>query len=223
MSAPRTPSFGVEPASLQGHHAQIAGQGPLSTAEVRSIDRHFRKRWKALLSVDDAIGGLVHTLEELELLTSTCVLVPSPSRPVPSRLLSLRPVRSPLILSRPISSHPVPSHLLSPRPVPFPLTLSRPISSHPVPPHLPPSPPTLSQLVPSLLIPPHPHPCRYVMMTSDHGYNLGQHNLPACKLQVDKHTPSTRPSPPITSRTIPHHTIPYHTIPYHTIPYHTIP
>ena len=98
MSAPRTASYGVPPEALRGHHRQIANQGPLTSGERLSVDRHFRKRWKSLLSVDDAIAGVVQAVEELQLIDST-----------------------------------------------------------------------------------------YFFVTSDHGYNLGQHNLPSCKLQVYDH------------------------------------
>ena len=98
VQAPRTPSFGVEPWRLGGHHAMIAGQGPLLAHERRAIDLQYRKRWKALLSVDEAIDAVALTLGALALSSST-----------------------------------------------------------------------------------------YFFVTSDHGYNLGQHNLPSCKLNVYEH------------------------------------
>ena len=97
--APRTASFGVTPAALAGHHALVASQGPLTADEERSIDRHFRKRWTSLLSVDDAIAGVCAELDTLGVLDTT-----------------------------------------------------------------------------------------YIFVTSDHGYNLGQHNLPSCKLQAYDHS-----------------------------------
>lgn len=98
VKAPRTASYGVEPSALAGHHALIAGQGPLTHDERNAIDLQFEKRWKALLSVDDAIAGVARALEQLALWGST-----------------------------------------------------------------------------------------YMFITSDHGYNLGQHNLPSCKLNVYDH------------------------------------
>ena len=96
--APRTPSFGVDPHVLAHHHEQIAKQPILTDDEIHAIDRHFEKRWKSLLSVDDAVVGIAHTLDELKVAAST-----------------------------------------------------------------------------------------YFIVTSDHGYHLGQHNLPSCKLQVYDH------------------------------------
>ena len=96
--APRTESYGVDPARLAGHHALIARQGPLTADERNAIDRLFRKRWKSLLSVDDAVVALAGALDRHALWDST-----------------------------------------------------------------------------------------YVFVTSDHGYNLGQHNLPSCKYQVYDH------------------------------------
>mmetsp|Transcript_38219 Transcript_38219/g.126567 ORF Transcript_38219/g.126567 Transcript_38219/m.126567 type:complete len:674 (+) Transcript_38219:1039-3060(+) len=99
VRAPRTASFGVAPSRLADHHGMIAGQGPLLPHEVSAIDRQFRKRWKALLSVDDAIAAVAASLESLRLWRWT-----------------------------------------------------------------------------------------YFFVTSDHGYNLGQHNLPSCKLSVYDHS-----------------------------------
>eukprot|EP00947_MAST-08B_sp_MAST-8B-sp1_P006501 g6501.t1 len=99
IRAPRVENFGVDPNRLRGHHAQIAAQGPLLPHEVASVDRQYRKRWVALLSVDDAIEGVVNTIDELGLANST-----------------------------------------------------------------------------------------YIFVTSDHGYNMGNHNLPSCKLQVYDHS-----------------------------------
>ena len=48
-SAPRTENWGVDPKLLAGHHALIAGQGPLLPNEERAIDMQFRKRWKSIL------------------------------------------------------------------------------------------------------------------------------------------------------------------------------
>ena len=95
VSAPRTPGFAVDPSVLKGHHAMIASQGPLLPNEQRAVDFQFRKRWKALLSVDDAIAGVANTLEELKLWDSTyffitsdhgCTDAPSPVLPLLSLL-----------------------------------------------------------------------------------------------------------------------------------------
>ena len=76
-SAPRTESYGVDPLRLAGHHALIAGQGPLLPNEERAVDMQFRKRWKAILSVDDAVAGVVRTLDELDLWNRTYLFITS--------------------------------------------------------------------------------------------------------------------------------------------------
>mmetsp|Transcript_75456 Transcript_75456/g.233423 ORF Transcript_75456/g.233423 Transcript_75456/m.233423 type:complete len:560 (-) Transcript_75456:202-1881(-) len=97
-SAPRTPDYNASAEQLANHHWLIAQQGPITPEEGREIDELFRNRWRTLLSVDDAIAGMVEVLDELGIANST-----------------------------------------------------------------------------------------YVLITSDHGFNLGQHRLPSCKLNVYDH------------------------------------
>lgn len=97
-SAPRTPDYNASAETLANHHWLIAQQGPITEKQGEVIDELFRNRWRTLLSIDDAIAGVVHALEELQVLDST-----------------------------------------------------------------------------------------YIFITSDHGYNLGQHRLPSCKLNVYDH------------------------------------
>lgn len=98
LSAPRTPDYNASAEQLSGHHALIAKQDVITEAQGRTIDELFRNRWRTLLSIDDAIAGMVHTLEDTGVLNHT-----------------------------------------------------------------------------------------YIIITSDHGYNLGQHRLPSCKLNVYDH------------------------------------
>jgi len=96
--APRTPDYNASSEQLAGHHWLIAQQGPITEKQGQEIDELFRNRWRTLLSIDDAIAGMVDALDEIGALDST-----------------------------------------------------------------------------------------YIFITSDHGYNLGQHRLPSCKLNVYDH------------------------------------
>eukprot|EP00947_MAST-08B_sp_MAST-8B-sp1_P002915 g2915.t1 len=96
--APRDPSYNASAETLADHHWLIAQQSPITDEQGATIDELFRNRWRTLLSIDDAIEGVVNTIDELGLTDST-----------------------------------------------------------------------------------------YFFVTSDHGYNLGQHRLPSCKLNVYDH------------------------------------
>lgn len=96
--APRTPDYNASKEQLADHHWLIAQQGPITSEQGDEIDELFRNRWRTLLSIDDAIEGMIATLDDLGVLDST-----------------------------------------------------------------------------------------YFFITSDHGYNLGQHRLPSCKLNVYDH------------------------------------
>lgn len=97
-AAPRTPDYNASAEQLAGHHALIANQEPITEKQGDTIDELFRNRWRTLLSIDDAIEGMVQTLQDIGVSERT-----------------------------------------------------------------------------------------YFLITSDHGYNLGQHRLPSCKLNVYDH------------------------------------
>jgi len=97
-AAPRTPDYNASAEQLAGHHWLIAQQDPITEEQGHQIDDLFRNRWRTLLSIDDAIAGVVDTLESVGAMSST-----------------------------------------------------------------------------------------YFVITSDHGFNLGQHRLPSCKLNVYDH------------------------------------
>ena len=44
---------------------------------VRAVDMQFRKRWKALLSVDDAVAGIANAIDGLDLWDTTYFFVTS--------------------------------------------------------------------------------------------------------------------------------------------------
>ena len=51
---------------------RIAQQDIITTSQAEAIDHLFRDRWRALLSVDDAVVGVMDALEELQVLENTC-------------------------------------------------------------------------------------------------------------------------------------------------------
>ncbi len=75
--APRTPDYNASAQTLAGHHWLIAQQGIITDAQGVEIDELFRDRWRTLLSVDDAVAGVVGALDELGVLDSTYVLLTS--------------------------------------------------------------------------------------------------------------------------------------------------
>tara|TARA_B110001452_G_scaffold234810_1_gene213318 strand:- start:85 stop:1779 length:1695 start_codon:yes stop_codon:yes gene_type:complete len=98
LAAPRTPAYNASKEQLAGHHHLIANQDMITPEQGVFIDGLFRDRWRTLLSVDDAVAGVVAAVRSLGAFDST-----------------------------------------------------------------------------------------YFLVTSDHGYNLGQHRLPSCKLNVYDH------------------------------------
>merc|ERR1712232_1018002 len=58
-SAPRTPDYNASAQQLAHHHALIANQKPITDQQGKQIDELFRNRWRTLLSIDDAIEGMV--------------------------------------------------------------------------------------------------------------------------------------------------------------------
>lgn len=98
LAAPRTPAYNASKEQLADHHHLIANQDIITQEQGALIDELFRDRWRTLLSVDDAVAGVVSAVRSLGAFDST-----------------------------------------------------------------------------------------YFLVTSDHGYNLGQHRLPSCKLNVYDH------------------------------------
>jgi len=98
LQAPRDPAYNASHELLKDHHWLIAQQPIITEEQGREIDNIFRDRWRSLLSVDDAVVGVINALTEEGVLDNT-----------------------------------------------------------------------------------------FMFFTSDHGYNLGQHRLPSCKLNVYDH------------------------------------
>ena len=58
-------------AARADHHGNIATQPMLSAQSAVVISEIFKNRWRTLMSVDDAIAGVIAAVEELGLADST--------------------------------------------------------------------------------------------------------------------------------------------------------
>eukprot|EP01043_Picozoa_sp_COSAG02_P020749 COSAG02_NODE_1030_length_15077_cov_36.210119_13_plen_580_part_00 len=74
VTAPRLPTFNFHAVS---HHPTIAALPDLTRAGEQIVDQQMRDRWGTLLSVDDLVAGVVHNLEELNVLERTYILFSS--------------------------------------------------------------------------------------------------------------------------------------------------
>jgi len=74
LQAPRTPNYNVTGKDM---HWLIDQQQPISDTCADQIDENFRNRWRALLSVDDAIAAMVDTIDELGLWNRTYMFMTS--------------------------------------------------------------------------------------------------------------------------------------------------
>lgn len=73
-TAPRTPSWNY---SAKDHHWLIAQQPPLTTGDVRGLDRVFQQRWRCLRAVDDMIAALTREVDLLGVGDSTYIFATS--------------------------------------------------------------------------------------------------------------------------------------------------
>ena len=71
LSAPRDPAFNASKELLADHHWLISQQDIITTEQGEAIDHLFRDRWRSLLSVDDAVVGVMAALEQLDVLENT--------------------------------------------------------------------------------------------------------------------------------------------------------
>lgn len=77
MKAPRGPNYNASKENLANFHWLIAQQDIITEKQADQIDQNFRNRLRTLLSVDDAVAGVVGTLDELNLLDNTYVFFTS--------------------------------------------------------------------------------------------------------------------------------------------------
>lgn len=76
--APRTPAFNREEEDDPKKHWLMETQPRrMSNQTMEMVDEVFRNRWRTLLSVDDLIAKVHHTLERLSLLDNTYILLTS--------------------------------------------------------------------------------------------------------------------------------------------------
>jgi len=74
LTAPRTPDYN---ASCPDFHWLVAHQDIITPDQAAQTDNVFRNRWRALLSVDDGIAGIVDVVEELGVADRTYVIITS--------------------------------------------------------------------------------------------------------------------------------------------------
>lgn len=72
--APRTPHYNL---SALDHHWLVRSQQPLTQSEARKVDDLYVSRLKTMVSVDDLVQELVHTLEERGVLNETYIIFTS--------------------------------------------------------------------------------------------------------------------------------------------------
>ena len=78
IKAPRTPAFNNMEADNYMKHWVVSGQvRPLSQSAINAMDEVYRKRLRTLLSVDDAIDGVMRLLDSLNVLEDTFVFFTS--------------------------------------------------------------------------------------------------------------------------------------------------
>lgn len=73
-SAPRTPDYN---ASCPDFHWTVAHQAPITAKQAAQTDNVFRNRWRASMSVDDGVAGIVATVEDLGIQNRTYFFVTS--------------------------------------------------------------------------------------------------------------------------------------------------
>lgn len=71
LSSPRDPAYNASKELLADHHWLIAQQDIITEEQGQQIDHLFRDRWRALLSVDDAVVGVMSALSDLGVLDNT--------------------------------------------------------------------------------------------------------------------------------------------------------
>lgn len=74
LKAPRTPDYN---ASCPDHHWLVAHQDIITEKQAEQTDNVFRNRWRAQMSVDDGIAGIVDAVEGLGVADRTYFIVTS--------------------------------------------------------------------------------------------------------------------------------------------------
>ena len=71
LAAPRGGAYNASKEQLADHHWLISQQDAITEEQAGEIDHLFRDRWRALLSVDDAVVGVMDALEALGVMDNT--------------------------------------------------------------------------------------------------------------------------------------------------------
>ena len=80
LIAPRTPDYncsGAPNGECTDFHWLIAQQDIITEKQANLTDAVFRNRWRALMSVDDGVAGIVAALDELSLAETTYIIITS--------------------------------------------------------------------------------------------------------------------------------------------------
>ncbi|KAK3931018.1 N-acetylglucosamine-6-sulfatase [Frankliniella fusca] len=75
-SVPRSPNFNP-PRQKDKHWMIRLPPNKLPRKVIDKVDEFWRQRWRTLMSVDDIVAGIIHTLNSIGLLNNTFVLVTS--------------------------------------------------------------------------------------------------------------------------------------------------
>lgn len=96
LAAPRTAAWNL---SAADHHWLVSSQAPMTAAVAAMSDEMFRRRWRALKSVDDMVGGLVDMLRDVGELDRTVIVCKNPCTncSIPAALVSLTPKQFPQV------------------------------------------------------------------------------------------------------------------------------
>ena len=68
---PRPASWNCSAESRSDHHGNIATEPLMTEQEAAVVTGIFKNRWRALMSVDDVIAGVIHACEELGVADNT--------------------------------------------------------------------------------------------------------------------------------------------------------
>jgi len=80
LIAPRTPDYncsGAPGGECTDFHWLISQQAIITAEQANETDFFFRNRWRALMSVDDGVAGIVAVLDELNLTQTTYIIITS--------------------------------------------------------------------------------------------------------------------------------------------------
>lgn len=109
VKAPRTPNFNIASGELSKHWIVRMPESPFPQKIIDTVDTYYRKRWQALLAVDELVEEVIERLMEMDLFDNTYFIFTSDngyhlgqfSMPFDKRQPYETDIRVPLILSLP--------------------------------------------------------------------------------------------------------------------------